>query len=693
MKSVFDATASKKLAMERELNALQDRLTQVKKMLQMTEIEVIAEKESLKRLRMRRQLEMKHPFQIDLSNLTIEEQLAAVGGSSATVSTAIVDGWRCCVKKLDLTQCSSIDESSFRKEISVLEQLPYHPNVCRYLFHLEPEGEQQLLLFMTQYETTLRSLLDIAIQPGPTGAPITPSFDVDVLCKFLLDIASGVEFLHLHDVLHRDLKSENVFLAGTSPVIQQLQSAAKTASASPASPPSPIASKDLKALKLVIGDFDTARKISVANTSSGQNNLPTSCVGTPHIIAPEVLQKEPHSFPADVYSFGMLVYELMTRELPYQGLAIHQVSTRVCIGDRPNASELRAQYKSLVWLYEQCTTFQATKRPTMWQVKCWLEKYLASFSGTSTSPRGMEEFGSATTNPEKSLVALAARKAELSNEQQHGTDGFGMGDVSSSSSFSPFSLSSLALSASSTASIRMTKVKSQVMLGSTILSSGLSSLNSDEINWLPSLHAAIQRGDFSGVKSQLSKLRSKESKPALATLLSSSLDRRGWTLLHEAISTGQFGIAKLLLDNGGSPLKTNNAGTFPFHYLASMNLDAPCQHLADMNFSMEDLADQLSDFGRLINATNENKETPLHYACMSSNDVLFTIQYLISRGADVNAETVRGISPLEILLAQGKKDLLSPFLEAGVEVRKKHFKIAANDPSLMYILVGHCGSA
>jgi serine/threonine protein kinase len=45
-------------------------------------------------------------------------------------------------------------------------------------------------------------------------------------------------------------------------------------------------------------------------------------IGTPHWMAPEILRGEKYSSAADVYSFGVILWEMMTLDIPYRGRSI-----------------------------------------------------------------------------------------------------------------------------------------------------------------------------------------------------------------------------------------------------------------------------------------------------------------------------------------------------------------------------------
>ena len=116
-----------------------------------------------------------------------------------------------------------------------------------------------------------------------------------------LDVAKGMTYLHNAyeaPILHRDLKSLNLLL--TQPI-----------------------KGETDYVWVKITDFGLSRE----NTKS--NEMMTANTGTYHWMAPEVLNAEPYTHKADVYSYGIVLYEIIWRTTPYQGLTGAQIAQRV----------------------------------------------------------------------------------------------------------------------------------------------------------------------------------------------------------------------------------------------------------------------------------------------------------------------------------------------------------------------------
>ncbi|XP_053167915.1 mitogen-activated protein kinase kinase kinase 13 [Hemicordylus capensis] len=107
------------------------------------------------------------------------------------------------------------------------------------------------------------------------GRKVTPRMLVD----WSTGIASGMNYLHLHKIIHRDLKSPNVLVTHNDAV--------------------------------KISDFGTSKELSDKSTKM-------SFAGTVAWMAPEVIRNEPVSEKVDIWSFGVVLWELLTGEIPYK---------------------------------------------------------------------------------------------------------------------------------------------------------------------------------------------------------------------------------------------------------------------------------------------------------------------------------------------------------------------------------------
>lgn len=143
-----------------------------------------------------------------------------------------------------------------------------------------------------------------------------------------LQVAEGMAYLHNQDppIIHRDLKSHNIFVHETF-----------TSAGSAASPrPSESAKSDSNGAEsreedspkptviVKIGDWGSAR----ASLSRGERTM-THGVGTACWMAPETIQKDRSSKYSDVYSYGIILWEIWTRKEVYEGLAPPQIIHRV----------------------------------------------------------------------------------------------------------------------------------------------------------------------------------------------------------------------------------------------------------------------------------------------------------------------------------------------------------------------------
>ncbi|CAI5489532.1 unnamed protein product [Closterium sp. Naga37s-1] len=296
------------------------------------------------------------PWTLDMSKVSgralgkvmCTNQLAA--GAFGKVFHGLYEGDDVAVKLLNVPADMAPKDleglkSSFLQEIKVWHTLS-HPNVVQFIgaslnagnirapSDAKPPPGQPLWAIVTEYMGggTLRGYL-------ARRGKLPPKESV----RLALHIARGLCYLHARDVVHRDLKSDNLLLDHKGTV--------------------------------KIADFGVAR------TEAKNPNDMTCETGTVRWMAPEVIDHKPYTRRVDVYSFGIVLWELVTSDLPFKGLTFIQLAFNVV--NKNMRPEVPAGCEpELAALMQECWDADAEKRPEFTQVVARLEALQQGLGGT-----------------------------------------------------------------------------------------------------------------------------------------------------------------------------------------------------------------------------------------------------------------------------------------------------------------------
>ncbi|KAH0790025.1 TKL family protein kinase [Histomonas meleagridis] len=171
--------------------------------------------------------------------------------------------------------------------------------------------------------------------------------------KIAYGIACGMKFAHGHHIMHRDLKPSNILL-------------------------------DQNFNPKII-DFGMAKILN-------DDEFAYTYTGTPSYMAPEV-QKCLHnktenvsrySFPADVYSYGMILYEMATKTEPFNKLSMHQIEYELELDHRPAFSSKQKELPdSMKKLIQMCWRTNPEERPTFSEIVKMMQDDNISFDMSS----------------------------------------------------------------------------------------------------------------------------------------------------------------------------------------------------------------------------------------------------------------------------------------------------------------------
>uniref|UniRef100_A0A3P9K2Q8 non-specific serine/threonine protein kinase n=1 Tax=Oryzias latipes TaxID=8090 RepID=A0A3P9K2Q8_ORYLA len=234
------------------------------------------------------------------------------------------------VKMLNVTDPTPQQLQAFKNEVGVLRKTR-HVNILLFMgYTTKPQ-----LAIVTQWceGSSLYHHLHI----------IETKFEMIKLIDIARQTAQGMDYLHAKSIIHRDLKSNNIFLH--------------------------------EDLTVKIGDFGLA---TVKSRWSGSHQF-EQLSGSILWMAPEVIRlqdKNPYSFQSDVYAFGIVLYELMSGSLPYSNINNRdQIIFMVGRGYlSPDLSKVRSNCpKAMKRLMADCLKKKREERPLFPQILASIE--------------------------------------------------------------------------------------------------------------------------------------------------------------------------------------------------------------------------------------------------------------------------------------------------------------------------------
>lgn len=138
-------------------------------------------------------------------------------------------------------------------------------------------------------------------------------------------ILRALNYMHMNNLVHRDIKSENVVYSDVTNSEGKLT--------------------DFSKLEVKLIDFGFSQ-ISM----KGQSKL-KEFVGTPYFIAPEIINEDPYGSKCDIWSLGVLVYQSISGDFPFNGRNRNELFKRIVSGN--------FSFKSNIWclVSAECRSF------------------------------------------------------------------------------------------------------------------------------------------------------------------------------------------------------------------------------------------------------------------------------------------------------------------------------------------------
>ena len=116
--------------------------------------------------------------------------------------------------------------------------------------------------------------------------------------------------------------------------------------------------------KIKLFDFGLSRMLEGASSYSDKVYKMTGNTGSLRYMAPEVVNKHPYNYKVDVYSFGIILWELLSNRKPFLGIAENDFMANVVHGTKRPSPMNKNWPKKLIELMNTCWDVDCTKRPT-----------------------------------------------------------------------------------------------------------------------------------------------------------------------------------------------------------------------------------------------------------------------------------------------------------------------------------------
>ena len=226
----------------------------------------------------------------------------------------------CVIKQIVVEGMNQKEKDDVFNEATILGKLD-HQNIIKFFEVFDSKIPKHTLNIVTEYADGGDLSEKIKSQ---NNKPFTESEILD----YFTQICLALKHIHEKKIIHRDLKSGNIFL--------------------------------MKSGLVKLGDFGIAKGFK--NTMDKAQTM----VGTPYYLSPEILENKPYDEKIDIWSLGVLLYEMMTFKMPFNASSLPMLSVKIMRGNyTPPPSVYTKDLREIV---SKCLMVNPSKRPTIQEI-------------------------------------------------------------------------------------------------------------------------------------------------------------------------------------------------------------------------------------------------------------------------------------------------------------------------------------
>ncbi|KFZ64720.1 Serine/threonine-protein kinase Nek4, partial [Antrostomus carolinensis] len=280
------------------------------------------------------------------------------------------------IKKLNLKNASNRERKAAEQEAQLLSQLK-HPNIVTY--RESWQGEDGLLYIVMGFCEGGDLYHRLKEQKGK----LLPENQV---VEWFVQIAMALQYLHEKHILHRDLKTQNVFLTRTN-IIK-------------------------------VGDLGIARVLE------NQYDMASTLIGTPYYMSPELFSNKPYNYKSDVWALGCCVYEMATLKHAFNAKDMNSLVYRIIEGKLP---PMPKDYSSqLVEIIRTMLSKKPEERPSVKRIlrQPYIKHQISLFLEATKAKAARSQKKTVNSKPKDSCSMVSVKNESHSRNVAHQTPSF-----------------------------------------------------------------------------------------------------------------------------------------------------------------------------------------------------------------------------------------------------------------------------
>ncbi|CAM9782650.1 unnamed protein product, partial [Ectocarpus fasciculatus] len=224
-----------------------------------------------------------------------------------------------CAKIIKIKNIPRKEREACRTEVDLMRRL-HHPNIVGYKDSFLTPRKDHLCIVMEYCDGG-----DLSTQIKNARKRLFPESKI---LHWFVQIALGLHYMHSRLVLHRDLKTQNIFLLGNG--------------------------------RLVLGD------LGISKVLEGTMDFASTRIGTPYYMSPELFNNKPYNHKSDIWALGCVLYEMSALSHAFDATSLHGLAQRVAKGRYPS---IHVKYsRNLRDLISRMLATSPSQRPDLDQI-------------------------------------------------------------------------------------------------------------------------------------------------------------------------------------------------------------------------------------------------------------------------------------------------------------------------------------